>query len=86
MVACERADESTTPSIILPSEAEPTTTSTSGVQAELPPPAPKPAAAKVEAAPPEPVYEDVQLMTRAGPKWIKRPKEPVRVRRIEKAK
>ena len=85
MVACERADESTTASIVLQSDPEPTTTSSSGVQAELPPPAPKPAVAPKAEPPPEPEYEEVELMTRAGPKWGKRPK-PVRVRVIEKAK
>jgi hypothetical protein len=38
---------------------------------------------------PEPVYEEVRFMTRAGPKWVKRPKpenEEPRVRVVQEPK
>jgi hypothetical protein len=69
MAACEHAAPSTTPSIVLPSPDEPTSISTDSAVA----PAPAPEA--------DPEYEEVRLMTRAGPKWVKKAKEKPRVTR-----
>ena len=83
VAACERAGESSAPSIVLPAE-ESTSTSTSAKQHDPEPPAitikvaPKPA----PVAEPEPAYEEVRFMTRAGPKWVRKKPDPVRVRKL----
>jgi hypothetical protein len=48
---------------------------------------PAPAVTPEPTVKPEPEYEEVQLQTRAGPKWVKRPKQaPPRVRVVQEPK
>ena len=84
MVACEHANEASTPSVVMPA-AEPTTTTSSSTQPDAPPPpAPKEVAKPAAAPKPEPKELECKqvgsFQTRAGPRWVCLDKVPERVR------